>query len=120
MRLAQAASARAELRLVRLEDLDEPPDSFDLGVCNRVLQHVPERSIARVIHNLCRACRTVYVNELTTSDDLHEVFFMKWHNYPLLFGNAGLDSLESGLIGKQTYFVFGRGGLPQMPHARDA
>jgi len=106
LQLARAASAQVELHLLRLEDLDKLPDSFDLCVCNRVLQHVPERDMMRVVANLCRACRTIYVNELTTSDDQDEIFFMRCHNYVDLFAAHARAIVERGTIGSQTYLVF--------------
>lgn len=107
LQLARAASYQVELHLVRLEDLNELPDSFDLGVCNRVLQHVPERDILRVVTNLCRACCMIYVNELTTNDEQNELYFMRRHDYVALFAAQGWAVVERGTIGLQTYFVFG-------------
>ena len=91
----------------RFEDFDYPEDRFDLAVCNRILQHIPDHSIAGVVAKLCDLCRLVYVNELTSSDDLHENYYMVRHDYQVLFSSNEFDLLEEGLIGKQTYSLYG-------------
>jgi hypothetical protein len=50
----------------------------------------------------------VYVNELTASDQLNEEFFMFRHAYPALFAEHGLALAESGVIGRQTYYLYKR------------
>lgn len=107
LEIARAAFPTVDLRHGSLMALDFPDTCFDLCVCNRVLQHVPTTEIREVITRLARVSRLIYINELTDSDDLDQVFFMRRHDYGTLFGDLGLVCLESGLIGKQTYFVFG-------------
>lgn len=106
--LARRTFPNADLRRAGLTELDFADGSFDLCVCNRVLQHIPADDIRAVVGSLSRMGRRVYVNELTDSDRIDEAFFMRRHDYRKLFTEVGLDCLESGLIGKQTYFVFGR------------
>jgi SAM-dependent methyltransferase len=106
--LAHEAYPDVQLRQLRLEELDYPVASFDLGVCNRVLQHVPETHIGSGIQKLCDMCRYVYINELTDSDQLHQTFWMSMHDYRRLFQQSGFTCLESERIGPQTYYLFGR------------
>jgi SAM-dependent methyltransferase len=108
--IARDSFPDADLRRQGLIDLDFADDFFDLCVCNRVLQHVPEKDIHKVVQNLSRIGRIVYINELSESDEQNEVYFMKNYNYQLLFNKNGLDCLEKGSIGDQTYCVFGRRG----------
>ncbi len=110
LEIARSAFPNAKLRQLRLEDLDYPPKTFDLCICNRTLQHIPERSLQTVIQKLTEACRLVYVNELSRSDGQHDTFWMLRHDYPRRFEEAGFECLETGTIGQQTYFVFGRAG----------
>ncbi len=108
LEIAQSAFPNAKLRQLRLEDLDYSHNSFDIAICNRTLQHIPERDIRAVIQKVTSACRLVYVNELTQSDGLHENFWMQMHDYPRLFEEFSFECLETGNVGKQTYYVFGR------------
>ena len=108
LEIAHAAFPTVDLRHVSLTELDFQDNCFDLCVCNRVLQHVPTAEIREVISHLASISRLIYVNELTHSDNLDQAFFMRQHDYGTLFGNLGLACLESGLVGRQTYFVFGR------------
>ncbi|WP_423224720.1 class I SAM-dependent methyltransferase [Candidatus Amarolinea aalborgensis] len=101
-----------DLQCVSLQDLTFADNTFDFCVCNRVLQHVPPQDICAVVANLARISQWVYVNELTQSDDMAQAFFMRMHDYEALFGEAGMIPVENGLIGKQTYTMFGRGELP--------
>lgn len=109
LEIAQRDFPQARLLQGRLEDLASPAIPFDLGICNRVLQHVPNASIEQAVARLTTACRLVYVNELTGSDQVDEVFFMRKYDYRQLFARMGRMCLESGCIGNQTYFVFGPG-----------
>lgn len=106
--IARSAFPQVELHRVDLTELDFPEGTFDLCICNRVLQHVHPADISQVVHRLARASQLVYVNELTESDELDEAFFMRRHDYCALFAEAGMSCLERGAIGRQTYYVFGR------------
>ena len=66
------------------------------------------KAIIRRGDNLWTIARRVYVNELTHSDELDEEFFMFRHDYEALFAEAGLHRLESGPIGRQTYYLYGK------------
>ena len=112
LEIARHAFPHVELRCVSLTDLTFADNAFDFCVCNRVLQHVPPEEIRGVVSKLAHISRWVYVNELTDSDELDQAFFMRKHDYRTLFGDVGLDCLENGAIGKQTYFVFGRAEAP--------
>lgn len=92
----------------KVEDLAFPNARFDLAICNRVLQHIPPAAIGDALAKLCTIARRVYVNELTHSDELDEEFFMFRHDYEALFAEAGLHRLESGPIGRQTYYLYGK------------
>lgn len=92
----------------KVEDLAFPNARFDLAICNRVLQHIPPAAIGNALAKLCTIAQRVYVNELTHSDELDEEFFMFRHDYEALFAVAGLYRLESGQIGRQTYYLYGK------------
>lgn len=96
----------------KVEDLDFPAARFSLAICNRVLQHIPPTMIAEAIGKLCTICRMVYVNELTDSDQLREEFFMFRHDYPAFFAQHGFYLAESGIIGKQTYYLYAASSNP--------
>ncbi len=106
LEIARHRFPTAEFRQLRVEDLDYAPDTFDLGICNRVLQHLPSSNVRLAVQKLCIACRLVYVNELTQSDALRETFSMRRHDYSLLFEQHGFACLESGGVNRQTYFIF--------------
>lgn len=108
LKIAQQAFPGADLRCIRLTDMPFTEVSFDLSVCNRVLQHIPSTEIRQVVAKLVDISRWVYVNELTESDEVQQAFFMRRYDYEALFGDAGMLQVERGLIGKQTYMVFGR------------
>ncbi len=107
LQLARLAWPDAVLQQVRVEELEYSARHFDLGVCNRVLQHVSPSGIALAVQKVAQACHRVYVNELTQSDDADETSFMRRYDYTALFAQCGLVCLESGSIDKQTYFLFG-------------
>jgi SAM-dependent methyltransferase len=106
--LARQTDPDVQLLQARIEELNYPPASFDIGVCNRVLQHVPQTHIGVSIQKLCSMCRYVYINELTASDQLNTMFWMNVHDYRCLFQQSGFTCLESERIGPQTYYLFGR------------
>jgi SAM-dependent methyltransferase len=106
--LARQSWPAATLIHVRLEDLDFPTDSFDLGICNRVLQHVPPHSIQRAVERLAKACLVVYVNEMTDTDQVETSAVMRRYDYDALFGACGMSRLESGRLGHQTYTLYAR------------
>ncbi|MEZ4622850.1 MAG: class I SAM-dependent methyltransferase [Caldilineaceae bacterium] len=91
----------------KVEELEYPTDRFTFAICNRILQHIPPAAINGAIGKLCTICRMVYVNELTESDQLHEEFFMFRHDYQALFAEHGFRLWETGVIGKQTYSLYG-------------
>lgn len=90
----------------KVEDLNFPPKRFSIAICNRVLQHIPPNSIVGAIEKLSTICELVYVNELTESDQQREEFFMFRHDYPALFAQQNCQLVDSGIIGKQTYYLF--------------
>ncbi|MFN8487853.1 MAG: class I SAM-dependent methyltransferase [Caldilineaceae bacterium] len=96
----------------RLEDLNFAPTRFDLAICNRVLQHIPAHAIQRVVTKLCTVARSVYINELTVSDNLSENFYMVRHKYLALFDAHAFSVLEEGQLGDQTYQVYTHQGRP--------
>lgn len=97
-------------RRERLEDLTFAANQFDWAVCNRVLQHVPPHAIQPVVAKLCGMARSIYINELTTSDDLAENFYMVRHNYPALLGAHGFVVVAEGRLGEQTYQLYRQQG----------
>ncbi|MEZ4868711.1 MAG: class I SAM-dependent methyltransferase [Caldilineaceae bacterium] len=104
--IAQKRHPQVSTIQCQVEELDFPPQHFDLAICNRVLQHIPLRMIALAIQRLCTSCRMVYVNELTVSDQLHEEFFMFQHNYQELFAAQNFRLLEKGKLGQQTFQLY--------------
>jgi SAM-dependent methyltransferase len=93
---------------IRLEDLKFPPDRFDLIISNRVLQHLPAHSIINTLSNLCLMSPLIYINELSESDKEPENFYMFHHDYVSLFAKFGFILNDKGLLGDQTYQIFGR------------
>lgn len=92
----------------KVEALALPAATFDLAICNRVLQHVPPCAIATAVTNLCTCCRRVYLNELSERDQVPEEFFMFRHPYAPLFAAQGFHLLEAGDLGQQHYQLFGQ------------
>lgn len=90
----------------RLEDLTFAANQFDMAICNRVLQHVPPHAIQPVVAKLCSIAWSIYINELTTSGQLAENFYMVRHNYPALFGARRFSVVEEGRLGEQTYQLY--------------
>ncbi len=113
--LARQADPDVELLQMGIEELDYPPASFDIAVCNRVLQHVPYTHIGVGIQKLCGICRYVYINEFGASDQLDPTFWMNRHDYRHLFQRSSFACLESERIGPQTYHLFGRTGGNDAP-----
>lgn len=103
--IARDVLPTAELHRMNLTELNFPDNAFDFCVCNRVLQHIPPSDIREVIRRLSRIGRVIYVNELTESDNVDEVFYMRRHDYRALFAEQGLECIESGSIDKQTYLI---------------
>jgi SAM-dependent methyltransferase len=102
-------------RRLAVEDLPADLGHWDLVVSNRVLQHVPAQAIAGVVERIAGLGRLVYVNELSDTDDLNEEFFMTRHDYRRLFDAAGLEPIDEGRLGAQTWLLFGAvaaGGAP--------
>jgi 2-polyprenyl-3-methyl-5-hydroxy-6-metoxy-1,4-benzoquinol methylase len=89
-----------------LEDVDFGGETFDLAICNRVLQHVPPHAIRKVVATLCTVAGRIYVNELTRSDDVSENLYMVRHGYRELFGENACFVVEEGRLGDQTYQVY--------------
>lgn len=96
----------------RLEDLNFAANQFDLAICNRVLQHIPPYAIQQVVTTLCTIARTIYVNELTPTDNLPENFYMVTHPYPVLFAVHGYTVQEEGQLGEQKYQIYTHSGHP--------
>lgn len=106
--LALAAERYPDIPTIqgKVEDLHFAPNRFSLAICNRVLQHIPPGAIHGAIAKLSTICEMVYVNELTASDQIREEFFMFRHDYPALFAAHNCQLVDSGTIGKQTYYLF--------------
>lgn len=81
---------------------------FDLVVSNRVLQHIPPDQIERVIRKLTDLGRHIYVNEMSESDDSGQLYYLFKHDYRGLFKELDYTVLQEGLLGKQTWFLFGK------------
>jgi len=81
---------------------------FDLVVSNRVLQHISPDQIKRVTRKLTDLGRHIYVNEMSESDDSGQLFYLFKHDYRGLFKDLDYTVLQEGLLGKQTWFLFGK------------
>lgn len=95
-------------RCERLEELTFPANTFDLAICNRVLQHIPPHAIRQVTARLCHVARAVYINELSASDELSENYYMVRHNYPALFGAHAFTIVDEGRLGEQSYQLYAK------------
>lgn len=85
-----------------------PSQSFDLVVSDRVLQNIPHSDIEKVIKKLTDLGKNIYINEMYDSDFSSESFYMFKHNYVKLFDKYGFKVIRKGLLGKQTWFLFGK------------
>ena len=92
----------------RIEDLDFRPNRFDFVICNRILQHIPKYSIGKVISDLCKIGRYIYINELSDSDNIHENYYMVLHDYKSQFTMNRFELIKEGQIENQTYQFYGR------------
>jgi SAM-dependent methyltransferase len=91
----------------RVEALPADIGQWDLVVSNRVLQHVQANEIVAVVGRISAAGRCVYINELSDTDPITEEFFMIRHDYPPLFAAQGYVQLAEGMLGRQTWRLFG-------------
>jgi len=89
-------------------DLNFPKHYFDLIISNRVLQHIPHDEIEVVVKKLTGLGNYVYINEMSDSDYTGESFYLFKHDYIALFNKLGFKITQKGLIGRQTWFLFGK------------
>lgn len=89
--LARAAQSHPSviLRCQAIEELNDPPDSFDVVVACRVLMHIPYELIAKVVQNMARVCRLGCI-VLERSGGFQKLQYEFSHDYPRLSSEAGL------------------------------
>ncbi len=92
-------------------DLKFPKHYFDLVISNRVLQHVPYNKIEKIISKLTELGSKIYINEMFNSDYSSESFYLFKHDYTELFDKYDFKMVQKGLLGRQTWFIFGRKDL---------
>lgn len=97
-------------RIRRISDsilvLDKKLPRQDLIISNRVLQHIPRNQIEKHIEKICLLSDVVYINELSLTDGIEANNYMNVHDYAAIFLHAGFEISKTGLIDKQTIFVF--------------
>lgn len=72
-----------KVRVMRVEDLDFPPDYFDAVISNAVLRYMPHgKSIIRAISNITEQCKSVLLREPVRGG---EYFNNYVHDYAALF-----------------------------------
>jgi hypothetical protein len=94
-------------------DLNYPDSFFDLAICNRVLQHIPEENLHNVLDAICKMCRLVYVNEATAQDFTNQDKKSFIHDYTKLFNEIGYCVKEEGYVKSeastsQKWVLYGR------------
>lgn len=89
-------------------EMNFPLQYFDLIVSNRVLQHIPRSDIEMVIKKLTDLGKNIYINEMFDSDYTGESFYMFKHDYAKLFSKYAFKVIQKGLLGRQTWFLFGK------------
>lgn len=113
LRLARSRYPAADLRLIAAEDisLSSLGQTFDLAVCNRVLQHVRPATIDRAVRGISGAASSVYINETALEDAPDGSDYLFGHAYMALFDNVGFKLVSSGWIqpgelAPQQWFLF--------------
>jgi 2-polyprenyl-3-methyl-5-hydroxy-6-metoxy-1,4-benzoquinol methylase len=115
LRLARSRYPAADLRLIAAEDisLSSLRQTFDLAVCNRVLQHVRPATIDRAVRGISGAASSVYINEIAIEDVPDGSDYLFGHAYMALFDNVGFKLVSSGWIqpgelAPQQWFLFNK------------
>jgi ubiquinone/menaquinone biosynthesis C-methylase UbiE len=108
LKLANKNFPNVKTTRMELEDMNFGYKRFDLAICNRVLQHIPKKDIDTVIKKICFSSWMIYINELTSSDDVPETKGMFKHNYQRILNKNGFHLCEKGNIGRQTWFLFSK------------
>lgn len=85
-----------------------PSQSFDLVVSNRVMQHIAHNDIQTIITKLTDLGKNIYINEMSDSDYTGESFYLFRHSYVELFSECKYKVIQSGLLGKQRWFLFAK------------
>ena len=116
LRLARSRYPAADLRRIAAEDISFTSlgQTFDLAVCNRVLQHVRPATIDRAVRGISGAASSVYINEIAIEDVPDGSDYLFGHAYMALFQNAGFKLVSSGWIqpgelAPQQWFLFNKG-----------
>jgi len=76
---------------------------FDLGLCLRVLQHIPHNAIARVVENIKSTCNAVILEE---GVNVPEDFYQFNHDYETLFEGWTLKKKQLEGTNPYTHFFF--------------
>lgn len=110
LKLANRDFPNVKTMRMKSEDMNFGYNRFDLAICNRTLQHIPKQNIDTVIKKICSSSWMVYINELTSSDDIgipesKDIFK---HEYLSILDKNGFRLCEEGNIGKQTWLLFSK------------
>ena len=113
LRLARTRYPAADLRLIAAEDISFSSlgETFDLAVCNRVLQHVGPATIESAVRGISGAVSSVYINETAIEDVPDGSEYLFGHAYQALFDKMGFKLVSSGWIqpgelAPQQWFLF--------------
>jgi SAM-dependent methyltransferase len=115
LKLARSHYPSADLRAIAAEDISSNRlgQTFDLAVCNRVLQHVRPATIERAIRGISGTVSSVYINETTMEQAPIGSDYLFGHDYSALFDRVGFRLALSGWIQPaeltpQQWFLFER------------
>jgi SAM-dependent methyltransferase len=94
-----------------VEEITFKEGTFDLIICNRILQHIPPEKIADAIRRLCSCTYRIYINEITPLESCKFDEGLFFHDYVALFRKQQFVDEFSGEIpkngnGRQFFMVF--------------
>src|ERR1019366_2692863 len=100
LKLAKSRYPAADLRAIAAEDISPKSlgQTFDLAVCNRVLQHIRPATIERAIRGISGAVSSVYINETTMEHAPRGSDYLFGNDYIALFDCVGFELVSSGWI----------------------
>lgn len=98
---------RINYLLKDLRKLDFKKDFFELIISNRVLAAIIPEKIEIILNKLSNLAKYIYINEITDSDDngLQNDYFFK-HDYRKILIDNNFELIETGMIDKQTWYLF--------------
>jgi|GEM_PF-848599 len=108
LEIARARYPDGNIRLTdsQITALDFPEYYFDIVISNRVLQHIPPKSIEATIEAVCGLAKFVYINELSAIEERTSKAYCFIHNYIHLFEKFGFCVMHEGHVGGEKWWLF--------------